>query len=685
MQYKINDIVFCEQLQSLTTSTQRISLESKTAEVLSYFCQHPDRIISRDELIQQVWQGQFVTDNAVTRVIAKLRKDLNDEAKSSRFIVTYPKKGYRFIASVQLTTPSEIPKAVTEPVIKAIEKSGLISSFGALSLLVIVLIVIIVSLLWWFSPSETPHQLAARAMTRHSGDEYHGAVSPNGNYLAYTSAEQGQLKLYLKDLTTEKTLQIGEAEGFSGPANWSPDGRQLVYLYTSKSSCEYRVLTLKNDTVLSSESVHQCPPGSYGKALFDHSGKKLIMTVRESKRHPYLLYQLDIPSRQLTKLNQPEAYLAGHSEFDLHPFENKLVISSPDVSQNLWFYSLDLNSGKLETLFSRIDYTCCGIWDHDGEHIVILGPYPASSLVSVKPDGSGESTIYNSVHQILAPQRLPDGKGYLYSGLTHNTDLFYQSFEPVVEQQAQAVQLANSSVADRVPAISHDGQRLAFISLRSGASQLWLQDITQDTAQLITDLKDALHYIDIQWSPDNKRIAMMSSNRIRIVDVDFQTLMEIPIEQQEIRGMSWLDQHKLSFSLNNKNQWQAYQFDLGTKIVSKFVPDTQFVYANATYGHLVRFLPDGQVMLNDKPSTIKLTPPDRINRAFHFAMDKQRLLYFTQPEGKKTLVEYNMQTKSSKTLLQNENLLEFSLGKDGVFYTLNVESNADLFVIDGQN
>lgn len=685
MQYKINDIVFCEQLQNLTTSTQRIALESKTAEVLSYFCQHPDRIISRDELIQQVWQGQFVTDNAVTRVIAKLRKDLNDDVKASRFIVTYPKKGYRFIAVVQLVAQSEPPSTQITTAIKTVTKPSFVSTSVALSLLCIVALVIIVSLFRWFNPAETAQQLNAKAMTRHSGDEYHGAVSPNGKYLAYTSAEQGQLKLYLKDLTTEKTLQIGEAEGFSGPASWSPDGQQLVYLYTSKSSCEYRVLTLKNDRVLSSESVHQCPLGSYGKALFDHSGKKLIMTIRESKRHPYLLYQLDIPGRQLTKLNQPEAYLAGHTEFDLHPFKNKLLISSPDVSQNLWFYGLDLDSGKLDTLFSRTDYTCCGIWAHDGEHIVILGPYPASSLVSVKPDGSDESTIYQSVHQIIAPQRLPDGKGYLYSGLTHNTDLFYQAFEPSVDQHIQAVQLANSSVADRVPALSHDGQRLAFISLRSGASQLWLQDITQDTAQRITDLKDALHYIDIQWSPDNKRIAMMSSNRIRIVDVDFQTVMEVPIEQQEIRGMSWLDQHKLSFSLNTNNHWQAYQFDLGTKNVSKFLPDTQFLYANATYGLQLRFLSDGQVMLNNKPSAIKLTPPDRIKRAFQFAMDKQRLLYSTQLDGKNTLIEYNITTKSSKTLLQNDNLLEFSLGKDGMFYSLSVATNADLFVIDGQN
>src|SRR3990167_7314832 len=272
MQYKINDIVFCEQLQNLTTSTQRISLESKTAEVLSYFCQHPDRIISRDELIEQVWQGQFVTDNAVTRVIAKLRKDLNDEAKSSRFIVTYPKKGYRFIASVQLVDQSAPQTTQIEPAIKTVTKPRFMSTFIALSLLFIVLIAIIVSLYLWFRPSEAPHSLNARAMTRHSGDEYHGAVSPNGKYLTYTSATQGQLKLYLKDLTTEKTLQIGETEGFSGPASWSPDGQQLVYLYTSKSSCEYRVLTLNNDKVLSSESVYQCPPGSYGKALFDHSG-----------------------------------------------------------------------------------------------------------------------------------------------------------------------------------------------------------------------------------------------------------------------------------------------------------------------------------------------------------------------------------------------------------------------------
>ena len=59
----------------------------------------------KEELLEGVWRDTFVTPNALTRVIAQLRKAL-DDAQEARVIETVPRKGYRFLPAVSITTPS---------------------------------------------------------------------------------------------------------------------------------------------------------------------------------------------------------------------------------------------------------------------------------------------------------------------------------------------------------------------------------------------------------------------------------------------------------------------------------------------------------------------------------------------------------------------------------------------------
>ena len=46
-----------------------------------------------------VWKDTAVTDNALTRIVAQIRRELSDDAREPRFIQTFPTLGYRFIAS----------------------------------------------------------------------------------------------------------------------------------------------------------------------------------------------------------------------------------------------------------------------------------------------------------------------------------------------------------------------------------------------------------------------------------------------------------------------------------------------------------------------------------------------------------------------------------------------------------
>lgn len=76
MLWQIEGFVFCDQQQLLISDDKKQQLEPILVELLAYFCRHPATIISRDQLIEQVWLGRTVSDSAVNRAITKLRKCL---------------------------------------------------------------------------------------------------------------------------------------------------------------------------------------------------------------------------------------------------------------------------------------------------------------------------------------------------------------------------------------------------------------------------------------------------------------------------------------------------------------------------------------------------------------------------------------------------------------------------------
>src|SRR4029453_11542683 len=92
-----------------------IPLEPKAFDVLVHLLEHRDRIVTKDELLDAVWTGTFVTPNVLTRAIAQIRKGLGDESDNSRFIEPVAKRVYRFIAPVTVVEPASLPADPVPP------------------------------------------------------------------------------------------------------------------------------------------------------------------------------------------------------------------------------------------------------------------------------------------------------------------------------------------------------------------------------------------------------------------------------------------------------------------------------------------------------------------------------------------------------------------------------------------
>jgi predicted ATPase/DNA-binding winged helix-turn-helix (wHTH) protein len=78
-----------------------VALTPKALAVLHYLAARPDRLVSKTELLSQVWPDVIVGDASIKVCIAEIRKALQDVAKTPTYIETVHRRGYRFIAPVR--------------------------------------------------------------------------------------------------------------------------------------------------------------------------------------------------------------------------------------------------------------------------------------------------------------------------------------------------------------------------------------------------------------------------------------------------------------------------------------------------------------------------------------------------------------------------------------------------------
>jgi DNA-binding winged helix-turn-helix (wHTH) protein len=75
-------------------------LEPQVMDLLVFLANTGGRVVSKEELIDAVWDGRFIADTTLTRAVADLRRALGDDQRSPQYIETIPKRGYRLVAMV---------------------------------------------------------------------------------------------------------------------------------------------------------------------------------------------------------------------------------------------------------------------------------------------------------------------------------------------------------------------------------------------------------------------------------------------------------------------------------------------------------------------------------------------------------------------------------------------------------
>src|SRR5262249_2892493 len=101
MIYVFGECVLDTQRHTLRRAGQAMPVRRKVFQALTYLLAHPDRAVSKDELCEQLWPAQFISEAALKSTIKAVRQAMGDSGRGQQLLQTVYGHGYRFIVAVQ--------------------------------------------------------------------------------------------------------------------------------------------------------------------------------------------------------------------------------------------------------------------------------------------------------------------------------------------------------------------------------------------------------------------------------------------------------------------------------------------------------------------------------------------------------------------------------------------------------
>src|SRR5210317_2582707 len=121
--YRFDDFVVDPETWRLTRDGREIHLEPLVLELLIYLIANRSRLVTRQELMDTVWGDTVISESALSKAVARLRKALQDDSAAPRYLETVHSQGYRFIAEVD---ENDHPDFLAAPIHPAQSRRGLV-------------------------------------------------------------------------------------------------------------------------------------------------------------------------------------------------------------------------------------------------------------------------------------------------------------------------------------------------------------------------------------------------------------------------------------------------------------------------------------------------------------------------------------------------------------------------------
>jgi TolB-like protein/Tfp pilus assembly protein PilF len=102
VQFLFENHVLDTSRQELSCGGQGVPVEPQVFDLLCYLLENRDRVVSKDDLFDKIWEGRIVSESTLTSRINAVRRAVGDSGKDQRLVRTIARKGFRFIGDVRV-------------------------------------------------------------------------------------------------------------------------------------------------------------------------------------------------------------------------------------------------------------------------------------------------------------------------------------------------------------------------------------------------------------------------------------------------------------------------------------------------------------------------------------------------------------------------------------------------------
>jgi Tol biopolymer transport system component/DNA-binding winged helix-turn-helix (wHTH) protein len=528
--------------------SQTTSVEPRVMQVLVALSRLGGEPASRERLIEWCWGGRVVTDGALNRSIAQLRKALRDPGIE---ISTIPRVGYRLRAAAAVVqpaarpptaealttatsapvttsaaataptlpghlppqptsgvgTPSDEPPNANEARAAAISPAVPVADRRGAQIAALVVAVLALAAIAWalIIPSRAVIWTASnfRPLTSTLEQETYPALSPEGTQIVYASRSNayGARDLFLRNVNEGTPVQLTSGPGDEYGAAWSPDGNRIAFARSvDDQSCALVIMPIPSGA---ERVVARCENGAevHPSWLDAHT---LLYSDRPASRPVPQIRAVDIETGAIRDLTSPSSETMGDTDPQAAPdgrqvaFRRTRFLGADDL------LVLDARTGAEHAVTSDGWKASGYVWSADSRHIFFAS------------NRGGEFGLWSvDARGLTAPRQVSLGLGAI--SFAHiSVDRHNRIAVEITRSHNKLARFSLSgnmdwlmagAGSDGEPAVAPDGT-VAHVSNRSGLYEVWVYSGGSGAPTRLTSIGGS-YVLDPAWSPDSDRIAFV--------------------------------------------------------------------------------------------------------------------------------------------------------------------------------
>lgn len=606
--WQFGNILFDTTRRMLVVDTRQLYLEPRIFELLLAFLNAEQQQLSRDQLIEQVWQGRVVSESAINRAVSLLRKALLQLDASQPYLETLPKVGYRLLVPVVMLAPAfstdnAVQNAVPDSEVASdrVQQSDAESAMKPKSIttntnflqrsgwwLPALLLILFALNLYWqqqnLAPKTIPALVAPTPRTSDEGIEMQLSLSGDGQWFSYLQQNGQHNSWFLQPTGVVKTpalnqqrLQVDVPAGDLRFTSLSPDRNWLLYELCQQQLCQLwlRASPIAVDVdaaamsdVMVSKKQHnsdqlllQLPFDSQLQLSWQQDGKAFYFRQRPDKTKPYALSRLELATKAVQQLTQPITP-GGEMALAISADASKLAVVSylqQEVSVLRVYQRQDMSLLAEQEVPFAVNTIA---WQNDDQLLFGCGEQICRWSVANK---QVQPLLYTGAKV----EALQWQAGQLWYATLQEKMAIWRQSRPTSDQlwPAPEKRVASSRI-NWMPRVA--GNELVFLTNRQGEQQIW-RKVAGQSEQLLATLPPPAEFVRLALSNDGKELVFSQQGAIYVLEIASGKLQQIQDATAQAQVVNFAAQSKLStnsgqliYSSTRSGDWQLWSLDRTT-------------------------------------------------------------------------------------------------------------------------